>query len=463
MSSRASETGAVADPDAAARSRPKEWSTSLILGLGLLLVYTANSQDLGTDDTVATTLLPLSIIRGDGVSLNRSQSLLRERDGSLALFVTRSHGQIISRYPVAPALLIMPLVAPQVALLDRRFPGWDRHPPLALRECKWMAKRSMAVVMVLGMVILYRLMLRLDLRRRAALPAVLAAALGSELWVVGSQALWQHGPAAVALIAAVALLCPGPVPGWRIGLAGLATTVLVSTRLIDTLFAVVILAWVARTQPRHLGWFLPAPALGAVALLGYNLWYFGTISGGQAQLEELHLRLHGVRSMWAESTLEGAVGTLFSPNRGLFIFSPWIAVALGLAMVPAVARRLAAHGLVCWLLAALVPYFLLLSKYAVWWGGHCFGPRYWTDVIPLFAIVLAFGLEGMPANARALVAVLALTIVFSIGVQAIGAFCFPSTWNLLPLNVDLHHQRLWDWRDTELSRCLIEKFQGGAH
>jgi hypothetical protein len=280
-----------------------------------------------------------------------------------------------------------------------------------------------------------------------------------ELWVVGSQALWQHGPAAVALIAAVALLCPGPVPRWRMGLAGLATTVLFCTRLIDTLFAFVILAWVARTQPRRLGWFLPAPVLGAVALLSYNLWYFGAISGGQAQLEGMHLRVHGVRSMWAESLLEGAVGTLFSPNRGLFIFSPWIAVALGLALVPAVARRLAAHGLVCWLLAAVVPYFLLLSKYAVWWGGHCFGPRYWTDVIPLFAIVLAFGLEGMPANARALGAVLALTIGFSIGVQAIGAFCYPSTWNQLPENVDLHHQRLWDWRDTELSRCLIERFQ----
>ena len=68
----------------------------------------------------------------------------------------------------------------------------------------------------------------------------------------------------------------------------------------------------------------------------------------------------------------------------------------------------------------------------------------------------------MLARSRVLVAVSAMTVIFSIGVHAIGAFCYPSTWNIQPRNVDLHHDRLWDWRDTELSRCLIEKFESGA-
>ena len=59
-----------------------------------------------------------------------------------------------------------------------------------------MAKRSMAVIVALTGVMLHRLLLSLGLRR-AALPAVLAACLGSDLWTVGSQAAWQHGPAAL--------------------------------------------------------------------------------------------------------------------------------------------------------------------------------------------------------------------------------------------------------------------------
>ena len=148
------------------------------------------------------------------------------------------------------------------------------------------------------------------------------------------------------------------------------------------------------------------------------------------------------------------MGTLFSPNRGLFIFTPWVAAAL--AATPLIARRLASCRLITWLLLALVPYLLLLSKYAVWWGGHCFGPRYWTDVIPLFAILLAFGLDWAMARSRALMALFIGTIILAIAIQVIGACYYPSNWNLEPFNVDLHHERLWDWRDTELSRCLGE-------
>jgi hypothetical protein len=63
---------------------------------------------------------------------------------------------------------------------------------------------------------------------------------------------------------------------------------------------------------------------------------------------------------------------------------------------------------------------------------HCFGPRYWTDLIPLFAIVLACGLDWAYEHSRVLATGFALTIVCSIGVQAIGAFCFPGGWNVTP-------------------------------
>jgi hypothetical protein len=436
----------------------KGWWITLILGACLYLVYSANDRPIGTDDTVAATLLPVALVRGDGFTLDRFSPLLRDAD-QMVPFVAISRGRMVSRYPVAPALVILPLMAPQIAHLDSWNPRWERQLVAAAKACDRMAKWSMSVLMVLAAVILYRFLLQLGLRR-GALPAVVAAFLGSDLWTHASQAPWQHGPAALALIAAMALLHPGKVSRWRLVLGGIATTFLFTSRLLDSLFAAVIVAWIVRTQPRPLAWFLPAPILGAGLLLYYNYWHFGTLIGGQAQLEELHPQFHGVAGAWSGSLVEGAAGTLFSPNRGLFVFSPWIAVALGVAAVPAVARRIASQGLIAWLLAALVPYFFLLSKYSVWWGGHCFGARYWTDVIPLFAIVLAFGLDWMQTHSRALVALSYLTIAVAIGVHGIGAFCYPSSWNRLPAAVDLHHERLWDWRDTELSRCLIECIRG---
>ena len=50
----------------------------------------------------------------------------------------------------------------------------------------------------------------------------------------------------------------------------------------DIVFALTIAAWLAWTDWRGLRWFLPVPFLAAVTLLGYNLWFFDTILGGQA-------------------------------------------------------------------------------------------------------------------------------------------------------------------------------------
>jgi hypothetical protein len=318
-----------------------------------------------------------------------------------------------------------------------------------------MTKRAMAVIVALAGVVLHRVLLFLKLRR-VAVPAVLTGFLGSDLWTVGSQAPWQHGPAALSLVTAIALLQPRPASRGRLALAGVATTFLFACRLMDIVFAVAIVAWLASTDWRGLRWFLPAPIVGGLALLGYNLWYFGHILGGQARLERFHPVLHAASGTWTGDLAGGMLGTLCSPNRGLLVFSPWIAVALAALAVPAVIRRLAAHSLICVLLASLVPYLFILSKYSVWWGGHCFGPRYWTDVAPIFAILFAFGLDWMLPRSRALVAISAITVIWSITVQVIGAFCYPSSWNTSPRNVDLHHERLWDWRDSELSRCLLE-------
>jgi hypothetical protein len=426
------------------------------LGLVLGLVYLSNGREIDSYDTHGASILPLTILRGDGFYLDRYWIVFREEGNKIPSNLATFGDHLISRHPVTPALIALPLVAPQVAFLDLTAPGWDSHPARAFVVCRRMAKRAAAILAASTAVVLYQLLRRMGVGR-AALPAVLAAALGSDLWNVASQALWQHGPAALALTLSIFLLSPRSPSRGRVALAGLTTSALVMSRAINLIFAAVILAWVVRTHPRKLAWFLPGPCACALFLVGTNFWFFGTIAGGQSQLEQLHAESHAVAGPWSGDLLGGAAGTLLSPNRGLFVFSPWIAVAL--AITPAVARRLAPWTLVCWLLWALVPYGLVLSKYAVWWAGHSFGPRYWTDAIPLFAILLAFGLRWSLERCRAAGMILAATILISVGLQAIGAFCYPSSWNVLPANVDTHHGRLWDWRDTELSRCLIESMK----
>jgi hypothetical protein len=441
--------------------RGSGWLGSLCLGVALVFIYMINGRDLGTYDTISTSLLPLFIVRGEGIYFDNKLMGNMRSNVTLPDYLTISHGRVVTLYPIAPALIAAPLFAPQVAMLDLYRPGWDRDRRVALAECLRMAKLSMALVVALAGAVLHRLLLALGVGR-AALPAVLAACLGSDLWTVGSQALWQHGPAALALVTAIALLHPQSVGRGRLALAGASTALLVACRPLDIVFAMAIVIWLAWADWRGLRWFLPAPVVIGAVLLSYNVWFFGSILGGQAKLEQYHIKLHGASAAWSGNLVDGLLGTLLSPNRGLLVFSPWIALSLATLLVPSVRRRLCAHSLIWCLILSLIPFLTILSKYSVWWGGHCFGPRYWTEAVPLFAVLFAFGLEWMLARSRVLVAVSAMTVIISIGVHAIGSFCYPSTWNSQPRNVDLHHDRLWDWRDTELSRCLIERFESGA-
>ena len=434
------------------------WLGWLVLGTFLVFVYLINGRQLTSDDTFSATVLPLNILRGEGLYLENQYRAIVGADFPLPYYWVRSRGHIVTLYPIAPALVALPLVAPQAAVLDLCRPGWDRDHRFTNIENRMMVKRSMTVIVALAGVVLHRLLVALGLRQ-AALPAALAACLGSDLWSVASQAAWQHGPAALSLVAAMALLHPQPVSRGRLALAGLATAFLFTCRLMDVVFAAAIVVWLAWTDRR------PLPVVPAgpdrrrsdfARLQSVVFWHDPRRASPPRAASPFFAR--SVRHV-VDPARRWALGTLLSPNRGLLVFSPWIAVAIASLAVPAVRRRLSAHSLICVLLASLVPYLLILSKYSVWWGGHCFGPRYWTDVVPLFAILFAFGLDWMLTRSRALVAISAATVVFSIAVQLIGAFCYPSSWNMQPSNVDFHHERLWDWRDTELSRCWIEFFR----
>lgn len=429
------------------RSRVERWK-SVALFVALACIYSANGRESGAGDTVPALLLPVAILRGDGLQLDRFAAVWPNR---LPYYVTLHRGHIVSQYPVAVALLALPLIAPQLVVLDAVYPEWESQE--ALHYAGLMGKNAAALIAALTGVALLGMLRQLTPERFAWL-AAWTAALGSNLWAVASQSAWQHGPTALALTLAVWLLLRPDATRTRLCLAGLASAALVAIRPQNAVFSLAIFAWVALRERARTAWFLPFPlAIGAL-LAASNFATFGNVLGGYAGMLSLLPYSHGVASYWTSDVLGGASGTLVSPSRGLFFFSPW--VLLSLATLPALRDRLQRWPIVGALLLTLIPFLLQLSLQSVWWAGHSFGPRYWTDVIPVFAIVLAWALEWSSERSRPLFGALLLSVAFSIGVQAIGAFCYPSSWSILPGNIDMQHERLWDWRDSELTRCLSE-------
>jgi hypothetical protein len=405
---------------------------SLLFGLALFLIYLANRRETTIGDSMPAKFLTLALLRGDGVHLDRyagHAQLQHPTEGGLGHWAGYRRGHIVSLYPVAPALVVLPVGAPLVFYFDRRHPGWNVSHSYNWRF-DFIAKTCAAAIAALTGVVLLHLLQALGVGRMAP-PATAETMLGSNLWMTASQTLWQHGPAALALTLALLLLMPARPSHRRLVLAGLAAAVTVACRPTAAVFAVAIALGVGWRRPRDLPWFLAAASPVALALTAYNWWFFGSLRGGYHELS------------WGTTpavVLSALRGTLVSPNRGLFVFSPWVVLAL--LTLPDVAMRLKPHPVVRWTLAAIPIHLAVVSVWPCWWAGCSFGPRFWTEVTPLFGVILGLGMSWSWRRSRVVFGAFLLAIAWSIGVQAVGALCYPSSWNGSPVYVDDHPERL---------------------
>jgi hypothetical protein len=425
---------------------PWTWRTTgmaLLCAASVFAIYLANGREIWSGDSVPAKYLTCALVRGDGFYLDRYRPLVLKwwPYPTVPYYASVVDGHYVSRYPIGAALVALPFTMPQIAFLDWANPGWESSDP------KWfdtIAKNSAAAITTLVALALLVVLRKLGLGLEAWL-AALAASLGSNLWCTASQSLWQHGPAALMLTLLVLILWPEKPSPSRFILAGLTAGLLVCSRPVDLAFAIMTALWVTLRHPRQLVWFMPpAMVLGAV-LIGYNRAYLGAAGGYYSTFDA---------ATFGTPWLEGLQGTLLSPSHGLLVFSPWTLIAF--AYLPFAFFRLRPAMLLSWLLATLGAHALLISTFSCWWAGLCFGPRYWTEVIPLLAIVLGLALQRARARCRPIFAVSVVLIGISIGIQCLGAAVYPSGWEDHAEQEGEHFkQRLWDWSDTELSRCIV--------
>jgi hypothetical protein len=378
-----------------------------VLLLVCLVVYGSNLRAVGAYDTLAASLIPFGLWRGDGLLLDRYQAAFSPEVGYS--IVRSKTGHFVSLYPPVTPLLAAPLYFP-AAFLSSLEPG--RPGVMTVREP--MEKLAGSLFAALSVVVLHAV-----LRRVAppglALALAIAYAFGTSTWVISSQSLWQHGPATLLLsIAILLLLDPSPMP-LQLTLLGLCAALITANRPMEFLFSAAI-AWIViqRHGPRSWPFFVPA-AIVAVAFVSYNLAHFSNLLGGYATY-----RTPSGETLFNKFPDAGEfLGLLFS-NRGLFTFSPFL---LFIFLSPA-ARRHSQAELLRPLLVACLATAILYSSFKGWSGGYCYGPRYLIICLPVLVLALVEPLRRVLAS-RAGRAAFAVAVALSVAVQAIGAYCFP--------------------------------------
>jgi MFS family permease len=290
--------------------------------------------------------------------------------------------------------------------------------------------------------------------RPIALLAAIALGLGTNYWALVSQTLWQHESVAFGVALALwAWLRPVPMLGSQRLLAGAVGLAMAGTARpqVAPLIALMVCWLAARAGWRRTMW--PAMVLAGVGALaiGVNVYWFGHALGALPRLQEGHPTVHLLPGSLSSTPWVSAAGLLFSPSRGLLMFSPIVAVLIAGMLAKRPGDRAFALG---WLAAAAGVQFAAYSLFSVWWAGHTYGPRYLLDLlVPLMPFV-ALGVERAVRTTWSKI-VLGILLAWSIAVAAAGAFVYPNErWNSDPTEIDHDHARLWDLRDCQIFRAF---------
>ncbi len=433
-----------------------------------------------TADPIRAVSVAVGLVHYHSLSLDRFQPL---PDPGYAITVVNGH-----TYPLFPWAVSL-FAVPWVVLDDvaHRLGLSEGSVAMVRSGHDWgLQVVSMAAVVAAATVVVYFLALRVlrlqppVRRRRWAVAVALTFALATPAWSTASRAMWQHGPSMLCI--AVGLLCALRAQAGRRGWMGMGAAFATSyaMRPTDSIVIIVMAAWVVVAQRRHLLSVAAGAVPPLVVLVGVNLAVYH---------QPLSPYYTGGQSFDVSGTMAVALaGNLVSPARGLFVFCPLVI----LSVVGVVVRWRAGELTSFWKALAVIPvlHWIVISAFKHWWGGDSYGPRFFTDLVPVFVVLALPAVEVLarwmapgrnreaeadgvgdgvavgPARPRlawrrAVVALTIVALVWSVAVEAQGAILRSAwCWNNVPTDVDAHPSRLWDWSDPQFARGIRTLLSG---
>jgi hypothetical protein len=298
-------------------------------------------------------------------------------------------------------------------------------------------------LLAVSTVILYFIARRFLPVKRAVLLSLLFA-LGTSAYSTAGRALWQHTPSMLLITIIIFLLLGAEEhPAWA-AWAGLPVALAYTVRPTDSLLVVIISTYVAVRHRRYFPGYLLAAILVAAVWLGYN---FSIYHAPFSPYYQTHL--DGLYPQYWPKLAVGLAGNLISPSRGLFLFTPVFLFALW-SMI----RGKWATPLSRWLLALVILHWIIVSSYiANWWAGHSYGPRFFTDLTPIFVLFLIPYFKDWERLARPTRIVFVALALVSVAIHLRGGWA-PAVyrWNVDPANIDEHPERNWNWSDPQFLR-----------
>lgn len=418
----------------------------------IFIIYSVNFRLIGSGDTVPASLLPFSILENNNLYFDQFISFFHNPPNTLYFF-TEQNGHYLSFFPIVTPILVTPLyIIPYIFLKLIHYPIDMYNPGFSL-VVAIMEKSSASVIAALSGVFVF-LSLKELINKKTAIIGTMVYAFATNTWTIGSQGLWQHGMVELLLsmIIYFVVVNERKEENRNFTYLGILSGLFIFNRPPDSVLLLPVLFYtIYSAKPKVIRYFCSL-LLASLPFLLYNFYYFGDIFGGyNNNLNILTLK---------PETLIHFIGLLISPSRGLFVYSPILLLSvLGYLKVSRIVNKRIKIFLFIFGFSIILN-ILVYSSFWHWWAGWSYGPRFLTGMLPILIIFTGLYLNdyinfNMINKKKILsICIILILLIWSIFVQIVGVFYYPSGgWDANP-NVDLHPERLWDWKDTQIMRSF---------
>jgi hypothetical protein len=363
-------------------------------------------------------------------------------------------GHWYNSYPIGGTVLTAPVVLAAVGVMNLLSPAlshfhasdfrvdgffhadYDAAHPIIEMEVA-------SLLLAVATVVIYFISRRY-LTEKKAIALALLYALATPAYSVGGRAIWQHSPSMLLLAIVISMLLRAEENPKLAAWAGLPVALSYTVRPTDSLFVIVFTAYVAMRYRKYLMLYLLLALPVAVAFLSYNYSIYHSLLSPY-----YHAHLDGFfPSNWPKLGV-GLAGNLISPSRGLLVYTPVFVFSIW-----SMARGLWDVPLKKWLLGLALAHWIVVSSYiANWWAGMCYGPRFFSDLTPVFVLFLIPFLARWEQLSRVVRTTFILFALIGLAMHLRGGWSTAVyEWNVKPASVDVHPERNWEWRDPPFLR-----------
>lgn len=431
------------------KSIDRFYKKELFLFFALLLIFNANLINLKypeSGDNLPVRYIPFSIIKEFNFDLDEYYSHFMKKYPSLVhnlnnkdvpyyLIYTGEH-YVHTQGPGA-GILSLPIF-----LFSLIFFNFTPDSRIAF----FLTKFTASLLIASSAVFLYAGLKQIA-KEKIAFYIALIYSLCSCVWSISSQQMWQHTGSEFFLAMSIYFLIKGLKQRKFVAYSGFSLASAVVTRPTNGIVFIILSIYILHKYRDQILKFIVYATAPTLFLIWYNHHYFGSIFiFGQLIYGPIcALIKRGTPYLWSTPFVEGLSGLMFSPSRGLLVYSPVFMFSF-LGIIYTWRRR--NNLLQRYLSIAFLSLLVIACKWFSWWGGHTFGYRPIVDTMVFLCIFFIPIFERINKN-KILKSIFVILVLFSFCIQLIGAFLYNDEWNSAP-DIDHNQERLWSWTDNQI-------------